>query len=68
MKLDNVDFDEIVKLTEGLSGADLKAVVTEAGMFVIRRKGKAVTIQDFTDAYHKMIVKETKEEVAGMFA
>ncbi len=68
MKLENVDFDDIVKLTDGLSGADLKAVVTEAGMFVIRRKGKAVTIQDFTDAYNKMIVKETKEEVAGMFA
>ncbi len=67
MKLENVDFDDIVKLTDGLSGADLKAVVTEAGMFVIRRKGKAVTIQDFTDAYNKMIVKETKEEVAGMF-
>ncbi len=67
MKLENVNFDELVELTEGLSGADLKAVVTEAGMFVIRRKGKAVTISDFKDAYNKMIVKETKEEVAGMF-
>ncbi|GFO98243.1 proteasome-activating nucleotidase [groundwater metagenome] len=68
MKLDNVDFEELVKMTDGLSGADLKAIVTEAGMFVIRRKGKAVTLQDFNDAYNKMIVKETKEEVAGMFA
>ncbi len=67
MKLDNVDFDELVDMTPGLSGADLKAVVTEAGMFVIRRKGRAVTMSDFKDAYNKMIVKETKEEVAGMF-
>lgn len=67
MKLENVSFDELVEMTDGLSGADLKAVVTEAGMFVIRRKGKAVTLSDFKNAYNKMIVKETKEEVAGMF-
>ncbi len=67
MKLENVNLDEVVEMTEGLSGADLKAIVTEAGMFVIRRKGRAVTMQDFKDAYNKMIVKETKEEVAGMF-
>lgn len=67
MKLDNVKFDELLKITDGLSGADLKAIVTEAGMFVIRRKGKAVTLKDFNDAYNKMIVKETKDEVAGMF-
>lgn len=67
MKLDKVDFEGLVKMTDGLSGADLKAVVTEAGMFVIRRKGKAVTIQDFNNAYSKMIIKETKDEVAGMF-
>ena len=67
MKLENVDLEELVKITEGLSGAELKAIVTEAGMFVIRRKGKAVAMADFKDAYNKMIVKDTKEEVAGMF-
>ena len=67
MKLDNVDLDELVGMTDGLSGAELKAIVTEAGMFVIRRKGKAVTMQDFKDAYNKLIIKEPKEEVAGMF-
>jgi proteasome regulatory subunit len=67
MKLENVNLEEFVEMTEGLSGAELKAIVTEAGMFVIRRRGKAVTMQDFMDAYNKMIIKETKEEVAGMF-
>ncbi len=67
MKLDNVDFDELVELTEGLSGADLKAIVTEAGMNVIRRKGKLVTVEDFRKAYDKMIIKEKKDEVTGMF-
>ncbi len=67
MKLENVDFEELIEMTDGLSGADLKAIVTEAGMFVIRRKGKAVTMQDFKDAYNKMIIKESKEETTGMF-
>ncbi len=67
MKLEHVDFEELVKITDGLNGAELKAMVTEAGMFVIRRKGRAVTMQDFMDAYNKLIVKEKKEEVAGMF-
>ena len=62
-----VDFDELVEMTDGLSGADLKAIVTETGMFVIRRKGKAVTMLDFKDAYNKMIIKDTKEEASGMF-
>jgi proteasome regulatory subunit len=67
MKLEEVDIDALVVMTDGLSGAELKAIVTEAGMFVIRRKGKAVTMQDFKDSFNKMIIKETKEEVAGMF-
>ncbi|MBU4374167.1 MAG: proteasome-activating nucleotidase [Candidatus Methanoperedenaceae archaeon] len=67
MKLEGVDLEELVKITEGLNGAELKAIVTEAGMFVIRRRGKAVAMADFKDAYNKMIVKETREEVAGMF-
>lgn len=67
MKLENVDIDELVGLTDEMSGAELKAIIQEAGMFVIRRKGKAVTMQDFRDAYNKFIVKEKKEEVTGMF-
>jgi len=67
MKLEHVDFEELVKITDGLNGAELKAIVTEAGMFVVRRRGKAVTMQDFMDAYNRLIVKEKKEEVAGMF-
>ncbi len=67
MRLDNVDFDELVELTEGLSGADLKAIVTEAGMNVIRRRGKLVTMEDFKKSYDKMIIKEKKDEVTGMF-
>lgn len=68
MALDNdVDLDKLVKMTNDLSGADIKAIVTEAGMFVIRRRDRTIKMSDFIDAYHKMIVDEHEEIPEGMF-
>lgn len=56
MKIDeDIDFDTISDLTEGLSGADLKAVCTEAGMFAIRSERKKVISKDFLDAIDKIM-------------
>ena len=56
MKIDDdIDFDAISDLTEGLSGADLKAVCTEAGMFAIRSERKKVISKDFLDAIDKIM-------------
>ncbi|WP_407422165.1 proteasome-activating nucleotidase [Methanobrevibacter sp.] len=56
MKIDeNIDFNTISELTEGLSGADLKAVCTEAGMFAIRSDRKKVISKDFLDAIDKIM-------------
>lgn len=56
MKLtENIDFNEISEITEGFSGADLKAVCTEAGMFAIRSERKKVISKDFLDAIDKII-------------
>lgn len=56
MKIDeNIDFDKISEVTEGFSGADLKAVCTEAGMFAIRSARKKVISKDFMDAIDKII-------------
>ncbi|MBQ2635453.1 MAG: proteasome-activating nucleotidase [Methanobrevibacter sp.] len=56
MKLaENIDFDKISEITEGLSGADLKAVCTEAGMFAIRSERKEVISKDFLDAIDKIM-------------
>jgi proteasome regulatory subunit len=68
MALDNdVDLDKLVKMTNDLSGADIKAIVTEAGMFVIRRRDRTIKMSDFIDAYHKMIIDEYEENPEGMF-
>lgn len=69
MALDNdVDLDKMVKMTNDLSGADIKAIVTEAGMFVIRRRDRTIKMNDFIDAYHKVIIEEHEEIPEGMFA
>ena len=63
MSLDKeADVDLLATLTEGLSGADLKAVCTEAGMFAIREKRDAVTIADFMDAVDKIMDSDNDDE------
>ena len=50
----DVDLEYIASITEGMSGADLKAVVTEAGYFAIRNSRKAITMSDFINAVKKV--------------
>ncbi len=56
MNLDEeADLDLLSTLTEGCSGADLKAICTEAGMFAIRSDRGYVTVADFMDAIEKIM-------------
>lgn len=52
-----INFDRLVKLTDGASGADIKAIVTEAGMFAIRCEREIVTMEDFEKAVDKVLGK-----------
>jgi proteasome regulatory subunit len=54
MKLGNVDFDDITRMTEKATGAELEAVCREAGMMAVRRDAEQVGMVDFTDAVHKV--------------
>jgi proteasome regulatory subunit len=45
---------------EGFSGAEIKAVCTEAGYFAIRSNRTAITHKDFIEAIKK--VKEREEQ------
>lgn len=64
MKLEeNIDFEKISEITEGLSGADLKAVCTEAGMFAIRAGRKKVILKDFLDSIDKIMKNLYSKEV-----
>ncbi len=50
----DVDVGRLAELTEGFSGADLKAVVTEAGFYAIRQGRKRITMRDLLDAVEKV--------------
>jgi len=54
-----IDYESVVKLCEGFNGADLRNVVTEAGMFAIRVERGYVIEEDFMKAARKIM--ETKK-------
>lgn len=62
MHLENIDLEELSKLSEGFSGADLKVVCTEAGMFAIREGREKVVRDDFIKAIDKIVGEEISEE------
>ncbi len=61
MKIDSdVDLNELASITEGASGADIKAIVTEAGMLAIRDNRTKVCMKDFVKAVEKVMKKQSK--------
>ena len=50
----DIDFDELAEMTPDASGADIKAICTEAGMFAIRDDRTEVTLADFLEAHEKL--------------
>ncbi|MFW5986957.1 MAG: proteasome-activating nucleotidase [Methanohalophilus sp.] len=65
---DDVDMTKLAKMANGLSGADLKIIVKEAGMFVLRRRGEQITMKDLTEAFNKVTTEEEQNTASGMFA
>ncbi|MFC7204265.1 proteasome-activating nucleotidase [Haloferax namakaokahaiae] len=51
---DDVDFAELAELAENASGADVKAICTEAGMFAIRDDRTEIFMEDFVGAWEKI--------------
>ncbi|KAF8892137.1 26S proteasome regulatory complex, ATPase RPT4 [Infundibulicybe gibba] len=50
----DIDYEAIVKLSDSFNGADLRNVVTEAGMFAIRDEREYVNQEDLTKAARKV--------------
>ena len=51
---DGIDFGQLADMIEDASGADIKAICTEAGMFAIRDDRTQVTLDDFLAAHEKL--------------
>jgi len=61
---DDVDFTELADMADDASGADIKAVCTEAGMFAIRDDRTEIYMDDFVAAWEK-ISAETDDDTAS---
>jgi proteasome regulatory subunit len=59
---DDVDLSALASDTEGLSGAELASLATEAGMFAIRGDRTDIRMTDFEDALEKV---RDEDEAAG---
>ncbi len=63
MSLDKkIDLNEIAALMEGFTGADIRAVCTEAGMFTLRSNRNKVTLKDFSEAVQKITRQPQAED------
>ena len=69
MKLAKMDLNILTKKMEGMSGAEIRAVCTEAGYFAIRSNRITISRQDFESAIEKVLSSEHEEgkEHLGMF-
>jgi proteasome regulatory subunit len=66
----DVDFDALAARVEGATGADIKAISTEAGMFAIREDRTTVTMTDFEHAVDKVLgnTLTRQRDVGTMYA
>ena len=51
----DVRFELLARLTQNCTGADIRAVCIEAGMFAIRARRKSITEKDLLDSIEKVI-------------
>ncbi|MFP3908353.1 MAG: proteasome-activating nucleotidase [Archaeoglobaceae archaeon] len=58
---EDVDFNKLSEITETCSGADIKAIVTEAGMLAIRQERTEIAMEDFVNAVNKVMKKGTEK-------
>ncbi|MEJ2248387.1 MAG: proteasome-activating nucleotidase [Candidatus Lokiarchaeota archaeon] len=66
---DRINYKKFVNLTEGATGADIKAICTEAGMFAIRKDSEQITEEDFLDAIAKVLNKIKNQCIdSGIYA
>jgi len=64
-----IDFESLASRCEGATGADIRAICTEAGMWAIREERESVTMADFERAVEKVVGEdEPGKESVTMFA
>ena len=64
---DDVNLEEFVLAKDSLSGADIKAVCTEAGLLALRERRMRVTHADFKKAKEKVLYKKKEGVPEGLY-
>jgi len=64
---DDVVFEELVSSKDDLSGADIKAMCTEAGLLALRERRMKVTHKDFEKAKENVLYKKKKGVITSMY-
>lgn len=64
---DDVNLEEFVMAKDELSGADIKAVCTEAGLLALRERRMRVTQADFRKAKEKVLYKKKEGVPEGLY-
>lgn len=63
----NVRFELLARLCPNCTGADIKSVCTEAGMYAIRDRRKAISEKDLLAAIDKVIKGYSKFNSASKY-
>lgn len=64
---EDVDLEEFIMAKDELSGADIKAVCSEAGMLALRERRMRVTQDDFRKAKEKALYRKKTNEPQGLY-
>jgi len=64
---DDVNLEEFVMTKDDLSGADIKAICTEAGLLALRERRMKVTHTDFKKAKEKVLYRKTLGVPEGLY-
>ena len=64
---DDVDLDEFVMAKDDLSGADIKAMCTEAGLLALRERRMKVVQADFKKAKEKVMYRKKEGIPEGLY-
>ncbi|KAI8887852.1 putative RPT2-26S proteasome regulatory subunit, partial [Backusella circina FSU 941] len=64
---DDVDMEEFVMSKDDLSGADIKAICTEAGLLALRERRMKVVAEDFRKAKEKVLYRKSEGTPEGLY-
>ncbi|KAJ5134691.1 ATPase of 26S proteasome regulatory subunit 4 [Penicillium atrosanguineum] len=65
---DDVDLDEFINQKDDLSGADIRAICTEAGLMALRERRMRVQMEDFRSARERIMkTKQDGGPVEGLY-